>query len=164
MPPLKDITDPSPFLPPPTPIWHEWWFWVSIAAGIITLAVILYFIFKPKAAAASRRSLLDDARTRLKTLRENAEQTPPQTLATRISIIIRRYLEAAFKDPALFETNEEFTLRKTALQNIHPDLKTSITDFLHDLSQLKYAPADHPNPAQLIDDAEALLSTIERQP
>jgi hypothetical protein len=98
----------------------------------------------------------------LEKLKTEASEHEPQTIATRISLIIRQYLEAAFDDPALFETNEEFTLRPHALAKLHPDSRKPVTDHLGVLSQLKYAPAVNvEHLSDLIDQAAGILANIE---
>jgi len=105
--------------------------------------------------------MLDKARSRLAILKTEAQKLAPEVTATRISLIIRRYLEAAFDEPALFETNEEFTLRPHALEKLHPDSREPVKDYLAKLSQLKYTPSHHEEANSLIDEAENLLANIE---
>jgi len=154
-----DITDPGKFLPEPN---TPWWWWLLVGLGTLLGLGLIYYIFKKSTAAKQRATLLDNARARLQKLRKEAPDLPPQVTATRISLIIRRYLEAAFNETALFETNEEFTLRESALAQLHPDSRAPITDHLTTLSQLKYAPNTITiNPDTLITDAENILANIE---
>jgi len=158
MPEIKDITPPGEFLPEPS---TPWWLWALAGLGVLMLiAIVIWFICKPS-PAKKRANLLDEARARLSHLKEESPALAPHVTATRISLIIRRYLEAAFKDPALFETNEEFTLRPDALEKLHEDSRAPVTDHLTRLSQLKYAPVNSSEPADLIDEAEELLANIE---
>ncbi|MBK1853514.1 hypothetical protein JO972_00930 [Verrucomicrobiaceae bacterium 5K15] len=158
MPPIEDITPPGEFLPEPN---TPWWLWALVGIGVLMiLALVAWLIFKPN-PAKTRANLLDDARASLHKLKEESPKLPPHVTATRISLIIRRYLEAAFKDPALFETNEEFTLRHDALNKLHPDSREPVTAHLSQLSQLKYAPVHSAEPVQLIEEAEELLANIE---
>jgi len=159
MPDFYDITDPGEFLPEPS---TPWWLWLLVGLGVILGLGLIYYIFKKSTAAKQRATLLDNARAKLQKLREEAPDLPPQVTATRISLIIRRYLEAAFNETALFETNEEFTLRESALAQLHPDSRAPITDHLSTLSQLKYAPNTITiNSDTLITDAENILANIE---
>lgn len=166
MPEIRDITEPTEFIPEPS---TPWWIWALAIAGGLLLVATIYFIVRKNKPLRIRRTLLDKARAKLSALREQSSTLPPETLATRTSIIIRHYLEAAFEDPALFETNEEFSLRPTALEALHPDTRQQITDHLHRLSQLKYAPNQDPDAASgraatLIDEAGDLLAHIELHP
>lgn len=157
-PKIEDITDPSAFLPEPS---TPWWLWTLAGlAALLLISLAIYFLSKPS-ASRQRATLLDDARARLAKLKDEAPSLAPNVTATRISLIIRRYLEAAFRDPALFETNEEFSLRPRALEKLHPDSRQPVTDYLTKLSQLKYAPSNSPESEALIDQAEALIANIE---
>lgn len=158
MPPIEDITDPSEFLPSPA---TPWWLWTLAGLGVLLLiALVVWIVCKPS-AAKQRASLLDDARAKLNQLKEEAPNQAPHVTATQISLIIRYYLTAAFKDPALFETNEEFTLRPHALEKLHEDSRAPVADHLTRLSQLKYAPVNSSEPVELIHEAEELLAKIE---
>ena len=166
MPEIRDITDPTEFIPEPS---TPWWVWGLIACGVLLIAGIIVIIVRKRKPAKARRSLLDKARTKLAKLRKQAESLPPHTIATRTSMVIRHYLETAFDDPALFETNEEFTLRPNALEALHPDARQQVTDHLQDLSHLKYEPnkdqaSSTERALQLIGDAEKLLAHIELHP
>ena len=129
-------------------------------ASLLALA-LAYFIFRKSRSTNRRTTLLDHARARLKKLREQSPDLPPNVTATRISLIIRQYLEAAFNDPALLETNEEFTLRESALAQLHPDSRYSVTQHLTTLSQLKYASTNTADTDKLITAAESIIANIE---
>ena len=157
-PKIHDITAPGDFLPEPT---TPWWIWAF--AGTLLLALIIgltVWSLRPN-PAKQRATILEEARARLKKLREESSTLAPHVTATRTSMIIRRYLEAAFKDPALFETNEEFTLRPGALGKIHPSCRDQVKDYLTKLSELKYAPSYTEETDNLIDEADELLALIE---
>ena len=133
-----------------------------MGCGIAVILASLYFIFRKHASSQQRKTLLDKARARLEKLKTETSELPAHTTATRISLIIRQYLEAAFDDPALFETNEEFTLRPHALKQLHPDSRIPVTTHLTELSQLKYAPDGQADiVVSLIDQAEKILTNIE---
>lgn len=166
MPDIRDITDPSEFIPEPA---TPWWVWALVACGAVLLIVAVILIIRKRKPARSRRTHLDEARAKLAALRHDAAKLPPETVATRASIIIRSYLESAFEDPALFETSEEFTLRQDALQNLHPGTRTQITQHLQQLSDLKYEPNTSNETARsrvtgLVGEAEELLAQIELHP
>lgn len=157
-PEIHDITAPGEFLPEPT---TPWWVWsIAAAAVLLIIALIITWLRKPN-PAKRRATLLDEARARLAKIREEADGTTPQSIATKTSLVIRRYLEDAFNDPALFETNEELTLRPQALEKLHPDSREPTKNYLTSLSQLKYAPSQEIEAMKLIDEAEELLANIE---
>ena len=135
--------------------------WVLAGIFLAILLIGTYFIFRKSQSTRLKATLLDKARQKLQKLRENTTLAP-HVVAIRISLIIRRYLAIAFEDPALFETNEEFTLRETALAQLPPDSRQPVIDHLHTLSQIKYAPDDSAISTDvLIDAAESLLANLE---
>ncbi len=159
---IHDITNPIDFLPPPPPIWQTWWFLSTCALALALALAILIPIIRKKNNTRRRKTQLEKARQRLKKLSTEAPSLPPSTVAVRISLIIRQYLEAAFGDPALFETIEEFTLRPHALEKLHPNTRKPVTTHLQNLSNLKYTP--NPTPDQipaLIEQAGQILADIE---
>ena len=158
MPDLHDIADPEPFLTEPS---TPWWIWLLLGLGILSILILALAYFRKPSEKQRRETLLDKARKDLKKLKSAADNLPPHQVATRISLIIRRYLEAAFNDPALFETNEEFTLRPNALNNLTPESRQAIITHLSELSRIKYAPQEGNHPTSLIGDAETLLAKIE---
>lgn len=127
---------------------------------MLLVSTVVYLLRK-SGSTNTRATLLDGVRASLAALKDEEPSLPLHVTATRLSLIIRRYLEAAFKDPALFETNEEFTLRPGALKNIHPDSRKAVVDHLTKLSQLKYAPSNSRESASLIDEAERLVANLE---
>lgn len=132
---------------------------------IVVILLLIYWIFRQPNREKLRASQLDKARDQLQKIRAEAAELPSELAATRISLVIRRYLATAFDEPALFETNEEFCLRDTALEQLHPDCRQPITQHLTALSQLKYAPKTTPQSqdatTQLVDEAENILAEIE---
>ena len=166
MPEIRDITDPTEFIPEPS---TPWWIWALVALGVLLLLLALWLIIRHKKSTSSRHTLLDEARAKLSELRSQSAKLSPEHIATKTSIIIRNYLETAFNDPAIFETNEEFTLRTNALKALHPDTKMQITHHLQQLSELKYEPhtdsaSANQRACSLIDEADKLLAHIELHP
>ncbi len=162
--PIHDITEPAEFLPEPTAFWQTWPFWLIVGLLILLILTVLYLLLKKRSPSQQRKTLLDKARKKLEKLKSEAPGLPAATTATRISLIIRRYLEEAFDDTALFETNEEFTLRPHALERLHPDSRQPVTDYLVALSELKYSPTPDCDTSPLIDKANELLAHIELNP
>lgn len=161
---LRDITDPGEFLPEPTPIWHTWWLWALLALGLILITTILYLTLCKPSSAKQHQTLLEKTHQQLDKLREQAPSLPTQTTITRLSLILRSYLETAFNDPALFETTEEFTLRPDALERLPQDSRQPVTDHLIAISNLKYSPAHTSDPILLINQTQEILAHIELRP
>ncbi|MDC0087933.1 DUF4381 domain-containing protein [Akkermansiaceae bacterium] len=163
MPDIRDITDPGSFIPEPV---TPWWMWLIVALGLILLIGAIYWIYKARTSKAfQQKPSIDKARDEIQKLRDNADDMEPHTAATELSLIVRRYLAGAFSDPALFETNEEFTLRQSALPSLHTESRELVTQHLSKLSQLKYSPVTESNISENItehiDQANELLSHIE---
>ena len=160
-PPIHDIADPAPFLPGPPAIWLAWWFWLALVAGIALLALGIGYARRKKSASLREQTLMDDARKRLAAIKATSGSISPESAATRISLVLRQYLEAAYDDPALFETNEEFILRPHSLAKIHRDSRKPVTEHLEQLCELKYFPgSDKAQITSLIDRTDDLLLSI----
>lgn len=158
MPDFYDITEPNEFLPEPgTP----WWIWTLVVLAGLLVVGLLWFIIRKSNSAKQRATLLDKARKSLEKLRKQSDDLPPHGVAVHISLILRRYLAEAFNDPAIFETNEEFTLRESALAQLHPDSREPVSQYLTELSQIKYSPSGSADIPQLINQAEAVIANIE---
>jgi len=162
-PSIHDITDPGQFLPGPTPLWHSWEFWITVIIAFILVSLILFFILRKKSPSQRGQTPIERARARLDKLKAESSILEPQTTAVRVSLIIRQYLEAAIEDPALFETNEEFTLRPDALEKLHPDCRQAVRKHLAELSALKYfSSGEHDHILNLINQAAHILTQIEQ--
>jgi len=160
-PTIHDIADPAPFLPGPPVIWLTWWFWLVVVLTIVSLTLLIAFLCRKKSASRHQRTLLDKARKRLAEVKAASGKTSPETIATNISLVLREYLEAAYDDPALFETNEEFSLRPHALQKIHPGCREPVARHLEQLSEMKYSPgAKNEQILSLVDRTDELLLQV----
>ncbi|MDG1358311.1 MAG: hypothetical protein P8P36_08975 [Akkermansiaceae bacterium] len=159
---MHDITNPEAFLLGQPPVWHTLWFWVMIVSASIIVGILIYKISSGENTEKKRQQLLQSATEALLTLKRDSGSLPPQTLAVRISLILRQYLEAAFDDPALFETDEELTLRPDAMTKVDSQYRNQVIDHLHQLSVLKYAESDQQQRIdKLIDQALELLRIVE---
>lgn len=161
-PDIHDITSPEEFLLGQPPLWQSPWFWVLVITGILLMGFVLRKFTRQKTNQKKRKQLLEKATEALSALKAEIDSLKPQTSAVRISLIMRQYLEAAFEDPALFETDEELTLRPHALAQLQHDCRTAVIDHLHKLTQLKYVEAGQQGPIlELIDQAIEVLHMIE---
>jgi hypothetical protein len=155
-----DISDPGEFLPEPS---TPWWVWAIVVAmgAFIIIGTILWF--RKNRAVKLKYTHLDKVLKELQQLRKETAH-PPHVIALRLSLIIRHYLATTFEDPALFETDEEFSLRESALKSLPTDSRLQITDYLHTLSQIKYAPRHTEiNTSHLIDNAKTLITRLSQQ-
>ena len=116
-------TGQAPEGPPPQPLPHPelpavplppsvtpLWVWLALGAVVaILLSVVVVLLFtRPKpvqkiSSAQPRR----DAIAALTQLRAEADQLPPPTVAARVSMILRSYLEARYRIPASRRTTPE---------------------------------------------------------
>jgi hypothetical protein len=142
---------------------YELWPWLTAAAVLFTLLLILLCILlkkrKPTAInlMALRKAAFDDAKATL----ESITPTTCRETAIITSLILRKYLSTAANDPALFETHEEFISRHDSLQALTTESRAAAEAAFTRLASLKYAeeiPADHP--AEVITDARKLLETL----
>ena len=107
-----DIRDIKGLVPLPT----EWWVWASMAlVAIVLLAVALYFLLRKKPAAPPsgariRPTPYDLAARALQRLIEEGliGRGEAEPFYTRLSDIVRRYLEGRFQLHAPERTTEEF--------------------------------------------------------
>lgn len=164
-PPIHDITNPEEFLFGQPPVWHSPWFWVMTVSACLLIGILILKFTRGENLQKKRQQLLLSASEALIALKQEGASLAPQTLAVRISLILRQYFEAAFDDPSLFETNEELTLRADAMTKVESKYRRRIIDHLHQLSELKYIQADQHNRfEELIERALELLRIIEPAP
>ena len=162
MPEIRDITDPLTFIPEEA---TPWWIWLALILVLLLIFLSALFFLKRKIQSVHSKSSLDEARQEISLLREASPEMEIHETATQLSLILRRYLASAFRDPALYETDEEFKLRPHALKSIHPSSRSKVTEHLSSLSQLKYAPVKNIKTGEVIssyiDQAEAIINNIE---
>ena len=97
-PDLHDITSPEAFLSADAPWWQSAWFWVLVVAGGVILSLVVRRLYKRDAEEQRRQKLLEHATEELNALKAEVDSLSPQVSAVRISLIMRQFLEDAFKD------------------------------------------------------------------
>jgi hypothetical protein len=151
---LRDIPDASSFLPTSSPAW-----WVWLLLGII-LTLLAWLLLRKK-TSSSTTTTQDSYRDACLALDQASTIATPITLATTVSLIIRRYLAATLADPSLFETHEEFLARHSAIQTLPENMRAEISRHFALIARLKYAPrADSQVPTSLIPDIRGLLDRL----
>lgn len=140
-----------------------WWQWalIGIVALVIFYLLIVLLRRKTKAARHTAQSNLTTALQQLSAL--NVSETDSNRLAVHLSLIVRQFIQRAFGDPALFETDEEFHTRSTELERFSPEATAQLKSYLTVVANHKYAP--NPNdPAaleSLIEKAEMVLRILD---
>ncbi|HEY8962679.1 MAG TPA: hypothetical protein VIM57_10790 [Luteolibacter sp.] len=144
---------------------HEPSLWLFLGGGLLLIVLIAGIVFwllrrKPVAdPSAIRREALRAADRAL----AEAKPTGIRDAATLASLVLRRYLATVAGDPALFETHEEFIARRDSLARLQEAARTSVAEGFARLAALKYdRQPPTGDPAVVIDDARALLTTLDR--
>lgn len=124
------------------PTWElEWWWIVIPVAALLLLVLLAYLLFrKPKAEdihkarlEAYQHALSELAKLDVSLGKENVIMT---------SLIMRQYLAKTMKEPALYETHEEFIGRHDAIKGLNENLKAEITSYFTQLAAIKYGPVE----------------------
>lgn len=140
--------------------------WHLMAAGGVMLVISLLLALVFRACKRRRKSTRDDRDAALRTALADLAaigEMPPAAAVLEISRILRAYLAAVLADPALFETQEEFTSRHEALTTLPADLRQKLCDSLARLAELKYAPhRTLPPVPELLTEARNLLQSLHQ--
>lgn len=138
------------------------WPWFA-GAAVLTLAVVLVIWLVRR----SRRTVFDPHALRIAAHEEAAaalggiEAEDARDAAVRCSLVLRRYLATAARDPSLYETHEEFVSRKEALRILHPEARAAASEGFAILAALKYGPLQPQTEAsKVIGDSRQLLETL----
>lgn len=157
---LHDIPDPAPLLPGiPMP----WWGWSILAFLMIAGAASLFALLYRRRATGSPDSHFHDSRSALERLRPLIPDLPLAEVATESSLVLRHYLVHTLREPALFETHEEFLLRSDALSKLPGGARQRLAPLLSELAAAKYGPSSVDPEAgnRLLDQALEVLQGLE---
>jgi|GEM_PF-984583 len=157
---LHDVESAQRFL---DGLWLPWWGWTLLGAMALLLVVGVVGLFlllrRRKQPAVDPEAIYQAARQDLTRLQAKDLSAPE--LATGVSLVLRRYLAELTRDPALYETREEFVARSNALARLSPSERSATGGFFDQLAALKYAPlSEAKDPAPLLERAEALLREL----
>lgn len=157
---LKDIPDVSPLIP--SPGW-PWWVWVLVGVGVLILLLMIRLSRKKQDTLPNIR--LRAFREALASLEKMPAIASPVALATGLSLTLRHYLAAAFQEPSLFETHEEFMARHNALATLPQSVRENIGSYFQLLARYKYAPVEgEVDLKPLIPQANELLHILHANP
>lgn len=135
---------------------------VCVALALLAALGVIWWIRRSKRALAAEPDPLTVAQAQLREL--EAALPPLRECGLQVSLIIRRYLQGAVQDPALYETHEEFSRRLDALVTVPEECRYDTRYLLERLADLKYAGTAEQDPAQarsIIEQASALLRRIQ---
>jgi hypothetical protein len=156
---LLEPASPEALLPGP---WLEPWMIILLVLLVVSLIALL--VMKKRqivavSAEAERSAAFEQANAELTTIQ------PPhaRAAATQASLILRRYLSVAARDPALFETHEEFVSRSDSLKPLTPEARAASEVGFAALAAMKYAPEiPSADPAAVVAEARKLLDTLHQ--
>ncbi len=161
--PTLELLDPAlPEALLPGPLVEPWMILLAVML-VAGLFVFLVLKFRRKRHTidplAERAAAFEEARTALARM----DASDARDAATRASLILRKYLSIAARDPALFETHEEFVSRSDSLQALSPAARSASESGFATLAAMKYSP-DTPeaDPASVRGEAESLLGTFHQ--
>jgi LPXTG-motif cell wall-anchored protein len=139
------------------------WPWY-LAAGFAALVILaLVFLSKKRKTTINPQSIRNAAFEEASAALSAMTTETPRDAAVRASLVLRRYLSAAARDPALFETHEEFVGRRESLKELNADARAAADAGFTRLAALKYAPEiPAAAPQEVIGDSRALLETLHR--
>lgn len=124
------------------PAWEPqlWWFLVGFAV-LVVLVVGLGLLLrkKPKVDGLKEKR---EAYREAKAAFGEKESGDARENAIKVSMILRRYLAKSMKEPALFETHEEFIARHDGLRDLPEAVRSETGAFFSKLAAIKYAPGD----------------------
>lgn len=109
----------------------------AVVAAVLVGMALLYFRSRRQRQAAASVSPLESALAALAQLEE--ELPPLRPCALRLSLLLRTYLAGCTEDPALYETQEEFSQRMDSLAGVPAALRPELRELLDELAGYKYA-------------------------
>ncbi len=146
------------------PAWEPQAWWFFAAAAVVVVLFLLVQLFK------SRKQVDDPHREKREAYREakagfkGYEGNNFREAAAWVSLVLRRYLARSMKEPALFETHEEFVGRHDGLKDLPEDVRSEVGVFFARLAALKYAPEEGflVGAGEIMSGGDELLERIHR--
>lgn len=138
------------------------WVLAGLAAALL-VTILLLIVFRRRQKAADPNAARAEAFKKADRALAGAKPSGTREAATIASLVLRRYLAEAARDPALFETQEEFVARHGALASFSPEARESAATGFRKLAAMKYG-SEQPvgEPAAVLTDARALLTTLDQ--
>jgi hypothetical protein len=124
------------------PSWEPQLWWFFAATATIAVSVILLILLLRKKPKSDPLKNKREAYHEAKLAFGEKECGDARENAIQVSMILRRYLAKSMKEPALFETHEEFVARHDGLKGLPEDVRSEVGSFFSKLAAIKYAPDD----------------------
>jgi len=156
---LRELVPADPLLPDPgLPPWA----WVLIGLVILAIAGFAFFLRRTKTVEADPHHRREEAYARAQHDLESVPEGGMQAAATKVSLVLRRYLAIVCGDPALFETHEEFIARHASLSSYPEELRNVTAEGFSHLARLKYGREANGDPVALFGAARQLLDRLHQ--
>jgi hypothetical protein len=140
---MEDIHDIKGFVPLP----HNWW-WLLVLVGAAALAYWLWKRRRPT-DAANTPPTPTPYELAIRALRQLREENPPvEEFYTRLSDIVRHYLEGRFHLRAPERTTEEFLYEVSQDNTLAQEHKDLLGAFLQESDLVKFA-RHHPEESDM---------------
>ncbi len=125
---------------------------VSVPVAMLLLVLAIWLLLRPKPIAPVPLEV--QARTALEEL---SKQPEDGAVISRVSQIMRRYVQAVFDLPAGEPTTTEFCRLIASHEKIGPELAAALAGFLRDCDERKFA---HTNASTPLDAAARALELV----
>ena len=160
---MEDIHDIKGLVPLP----HNWW-WLLLLLVLIVVMALAYWLWKRRQPTNAITALppptpYELAIRALKQLRE--ENPPVEEFYTRLSDIVRHYLEGRFHLRAPERTTEEFLYEVSQNNTLTPEHKDLLGAFLRESDLVKFA-RHHPEQSDMnrvLEAAEKFVDDTQPQ-
>jgi len=132
---MEDIHDIKGLVPVP----HDWW-WLWLVLFLAAAAAFWWWKRRRPAITTAAAPLLSPHENAVRALRQLREENPPvEEFYTRLSAIVRRYLEGQLGLRAPEQTTEEFLYEASRDHAFSPDHRELLAAFLNESDLVKFA-------------------------
>ena len=143
---MEDIRDIKGLVPLP----HNWW-WLCLLLGLAAILAAAYWLWKRRQPANATNTPPPPTPYELaiRALQQLREENPPvEEFYTRLSDIVRRYLEGRFHLRAPERTTEEFLYEVSQDNTLAQEHKDLLGAFLQESDLVKFA-RHHPEQSDM---------------
>ncbi|MCD8272602.1 hypothetical protein, partial [Akkermansia sp.] len=142
-----------------TGFWDAWGVWIILASILLAVAIAVIVLIRRKGRIPA--APLSPAETAIRDISMLRDAHPSlRQAAVEFSLILRKYLVGETKDPALYETQQEFNRRADALTALPSELQAPTRDLLDRMASLKYEPDTPENDSMVNELANATVQLI----